>query len=457
MIIQRIKLPFQFYNFRYFSTSSIPGSGTIKSIKGCNDYFPDKKEQYNYVKEIGRNLSSLYGYREISTPIIEPYELFNRSVGEFSDIVQKEMYNWTDESGQRISLRPEGTAGVIRAIVQASLTNPALPNQRYFYEGPMFRYERPQKGRSRQFEQLGCELIGDSHPQSDVEIISMAWDFIQRFGIEKDHLSLRINSLGDQESITSYNQSLKQFYSKHKDVLSNDSKVRLERGNTLRILDSKDASDIEINKLAPILLDHLNTQSKDRYNSILRSLTQLEIPYQCDNSLVRGLDYYKHTIFEVVYKDPNQSDSIPLALLGGGRYDGLANQLGLTGSYILPSIGWATGIDRVLLFMNQDLLPKKSQPISIIITDSTMIDNAYKLCYKLRSQGFYVMIPSFDLENLTTTKQIKKADKLNSKYAIILGENEYRSNQVYIKDLSTSQQSLVNLSNIQQELKSLKY
>eukprot|EP01132_Coremiostelium_polycephalum_P004950 gene4950-6167_t len=433
------------FQYTYSTTNK-----AIQSVKGTYDYFPDRSKLYRHVTETGRSVAGVYGYKELITPIIEPYELFNRSVGENSDIVMKEMFSFKDLGDHSICLRPEGTAGIIRAIVNQKEVRSNTPPKRYFYKGPMFRYERPQRGRARQFEQFGIELIGEDHPQGDVEIIELACHFIQKLNIPSENVKLKINSLGDQETMSKYSKELLKFYEKHLPNLSQDSQKRIQRGNPLRVLDSKDENDRSINKDSPKLAQFLNESSRERFSQVLKGLDNIGIKYELDDDLVRGLDYYRHTIFEIIVDESNGQP--PLAILGGGRYDGLANQLGYPEvEGILPSVGWACGIERILLYMDHSKVEKEENPISIVSTDSKYSNTVYQICNRLRKNGFYTVVPSFN-QSETFSKQLKKAGKLESQFVLILGEDEMKSDSICLKDLVNRSQSIIKLSDIELEL-----
>ncbi|KAF2075883.1 hypothetical protein CYY_002819 [Polysphondylium violaceum] len=441
---------------RFYSTLSSNG---IIGIKGTHDIFPLQKSAYQYVNDVGKRVAQLYNFKEMSTPIIEYTNVFVRSVGEDSDIVMKEMFTFNDKSGNQnsnksISLRPEGTAGIIRAIVNQGSTFAHSAPQRVYYSGPMFRYESPQKGRSRQFEQFGVELIGDARYQTDVEIIDMANTFIQRLGIDPSKISLKINTLGDKDSIVNYNRLLTNYFTLHKDHLSALSKSRLERGNPLRILDSKDPKDREICLQAPILLDSICQDSSNRFTNVLKGLELLNIPYQVDNSLVRGLDYYRHTIFEIcVNASNNNNNEPPLTVLGGGRYDGLANEMGLNDSNILPSMGWAAGIERLIMLLDTNRIPSPPQPVSIIGTGADVSSWALKLCKQLRLSDIPTIVPIPDMEKESLSKQLKKCIKLGSRYVVILGSDEMSSGNVKLKDTNTGEQSTLTIDDLINKLK----
>ncbi|GAM27701.1 hypothetical protein SAMD00019534_108770 [Acytostelium subglobosum LB1] len=426
-------------------------------IKGTVDLFPREKRLYNYVNEVGRRVAALYGFREMSTPIIENTELFQRSVGGDSDIVSKEMYAFVDQGGGNTCLRPENTAGVVRAIAREN--NLAFP-LRYFYTGPMFRYERPQRGRQRQFEQLGVELLGDSDPRSDVDLIDMAGEFLKQLNIANDKYTIKINSLGDSNSRKQYLEQLRAYFNQRRTSLSADSQARLDKGNVLRILDSKSGADRQVSQDAPKLVDHLNQDSMSRFQSVLKGLDRMDIRYELDHNLVRGLDYYSHTIFEVVVNSPDsgvESDkSPPLAILGGGRYDGLANELGYKGKP-LPSIGWACGIERILLFMDEGLVPKEPLPIVICTFESSGSPEiewrAREVAKKLRNEGYYTVVSDL---SLSTSKQIRAANqRYMAPIVIVIGEEEAAINSVQVKHMPTETRQTVHLDDLSRHLSGL--
>ncbi|EGG25092.1 histidine-tRNA ligase [Cavenderia fasciculata] len=442
----------------------------IKSIRGTVDLFPDQKRLYNFITETGRKVCGKYGYRDMSTPIIEPLELFTRSVGTESDIVMKEMYNFKDQGGSMTCLRPEGTAGLMRAFINDFNHTVQLP-QRFFYAGPMFRYERPQRGRQRQFEQLGCELIGEDHYLADVESIETSLQFLDSIGIDQSKIQLKINSLGDEESRSNYLKSLKEYYASRLDQLSADSKTRFERGNFLRILDSKDENDRLINQQAPNILDFLNVNSNQRFKNILLNLEKGNINYEIDQGLVRGLDYYSHTIFEVVTKSNGDSAaaaaaSPPLALLGGGRYDSLAKQLGYKGG-ALPSIGWACGMERLILNLGENVVPKERLPLFLVTNNSGLVDDQQKealtqqsldIVRSLRKADQYVMTSEYQLlSGGNISKQLKRVSgRYQSRYVIVVNSESLQNQTVSIKDmLNHSQSDQIPINTLDQQFNKL--
>ncbi|EFA78801.1 histidine-tRNA ligase [Heterostelium album PN500] len=425
-------------------------------IKGTIDIFPKEKRLYQFVGNVGRRVAAIYGFKEMSTPIIEHTELFQRSVGDDSDIVSKEMYSFKDLGGSMTCLRPENTAGVVRAVVNEQ--SAAHMPQRYFYSGPMFRYERPQRGRQRQFEQLGIESFGESDPSSDVEVIDCANMFLNQLSITNDKYTLKINSLGDLESRSKYLNQLELYYKDRRESLSKDSQDRLDRGSILRILDSKDVKDKAISKDAPKLFDYLNSESLDRFNKVLNGLDKFELKYQLDHNLVRGLDYYNHTIFEMVVGDETTTSSAPpLAILGGGRYDGLANKFGYKSqkSAALPSIGWACGVERILMFMDQQLLKPETKPIVVCTFESneSIVQLARDIARTLRHQGYAVIVSDL---NLSTSKQIRNANqRYEPEVVIVVGGEEALTNSVQIKHMATESKHTVRIEKITDHLTQL--
>ena len=334
---------------------------------------------WQYVERVIREIAQRYGYLELRTPILEKTELFQRSVGESSDIVSKEMYTFEDRGGRSLSLRPEGTASAMRAFVSGQLQN-AAPVHKLFYIGPMFRYDRPQAGRYRQHHQFGAEAIGVHAPEQDVEMIDMAYTIYERLGIRD--LRVDINSIGDEESRQLYRKALLEFLTPHKEQLSKDSQARLEL-NPLRILDSKSPQDRAICERAPSILDHLSTASQEYFQQVKQLLDDLGIPYQISSALVRGLDYYNEIVFEVVSESLGAQSSIG----GGGRYDGLLGQIG---GPDLPGVGFATGLERVIQTMlKQEVsLPEPPHPqLFIIALGETARRQCFTLLKQLRQEG----------------------------------------------------------------------
>ena len=308
----------------------------LQPVRGTQDLLPEAMRRHRQVIEAARMTAELYGFAEIATPIFEFTDVFARPIGEGTDIVSKEMYTFEDRGGEEITLRPENTAGVVRSILSNGLVQSAP--LKFFYEGPMFRYERPQKGRFRQFHQIGVELIGVAQPQADIEVIALGCRVLRALGIE-NRTVLEINTLGDPESRVAYRHALTAYFSDHVSELSQDSLRRLER-NPLRIFDSKDESDNRVAADAPSFAEYLTAESQDFFVRVRDGLDALDIRYQINPRLVRGLDYYTHTAFEFVTSDLGAQGTV----MGGGRYDGLVE---LMGGPALPGVGWAAGIERL--------------------------------------------------------------------------------------------------------------
>lgn len=397
----------------------------LQRVRGTRDLFPEDSLLFRFVEESAYQQALLYGYGEIDTPIFEFSEVFHRTLGETSDVVSKETYDFQDRGGEQITLRPEGTAGVARAFISEGQSQ-NLP-LKFYYSGPMFRYERPQKGRYRQFFQVGVECLGYESPLADVECISLAWDLLKKIGISTDCI-LEINTLGDPESRRAYRQALVEYFSKHVDQLSADSKVRLEK-NPLRILDSKDEADKKINASAPQFNEFLNEQSKSFFAQVLAGVESLNIPYKLNSHLVRGLDYYSHTVFEFTTAKLGAQGTV----LAGGRYDGLIETMGGPKT---PGVGWAAGIDRLADLTPKELSQSQDPLLAVIGADEKGEAESIRLAHELRSRGLRT-------ENFLSgkmNKKMQKANKLNAKFALILGSNEVEKNTVTIKNFVTGEQ-----------------
>jgi histidyl-tRNA synthetase len=400
----------------------------LQSPRGTADLMPEDMAKHRHVMDTARDAAAHFGFDEMATPIFEFTEVFARPLGESSDVVTKETYSFTDRGGEDITLRPEGTAGVVRALISAGLTQ-TLP-QKFFYSGPMFRYERPQKGRMRQFHQVGVELLGSASPLADAEVIGLGAEVLDRLGV-LGSCSLHLNSLGDSESRTAYRTVLIEYLKSLRSNLSKDSQRRLET-NPLRILDSKDDGDRNIMKDAPQISDHLNAASTDHFAAVTAALDAAGISYSLDPKLVRGLDYYCHTAFEFITGDLGAQGTV----LGGGRYDGLAEMLG--GAEV-AGVGWAAGVDRLALLAEG--IADKPQPIVLIALPDedggTARDaDIFALAQKLRSAGHSVDIPFSG--NLG--KKMKRADKLNARFVGIYGGDEAARNAMILRDMATGEQ-----------------
>ncbi len=413
-------------------------STKFQRVRGTRDLLPEDNIKFRFVEATAHALSLLYGYGEIETPIFEFSEIFHRTLGETSDVVSKESYTFQDRGGDSITLRPEGTAGVARAFVSEGMAQ-SLPLKFYYY-GPMFRYERPQKGRYRQFKQLGVEYLGVESPLADVECITMAWDLLNKIGIAgKCHLE--INTLGDAESRANYRKALVTYFTQHQEKLSADSKIRLNK-NPLRILDSKDDGDRALIANAPALHEHLNEASKKFFDDLLKGIKILGIPYEINQKLVRGLDYYCHTVFEFVTTELGAQGSV----LGGGRYDGLIE---IMGGPKTPGIGWAAGVDRLSDLVPLEKYQKHEVFLAIIPADDIGETEALKIAHKLRLNGFKSEI----LISGKMSKRFQRADKIGATHALILGENEVSAHSIAVKNLKSGLQENLSLDELMKKIK----
>jgi histidyl-tRNA synthetase len=400
----------------------------LRTVRGVHDLLPASLHKHNLVINEGLKISEKYCYQQIETPIFEFAEVFTKPLGKTSDIVTKENYVFKDRSEDELMLRPEGTSGVVRAFLNASLTQD-IP-KRYSYFGPMFRYERPQKGRLRQFKQFGVECIGINNAMADVEVISLGNDFLNRLNI-LDKINLKINTLGDVESRLSYRKVLVDYLNDYKSELSNESIKRLSE-NPLRILDSKNEVDKKIVMNAPSVLDYLNENSKARFEKVCEGLNILKIKYQIDKNLVRGLDYYCHTAFEFITSDLGSQGTV----LAGGRYDGLAKMLG---GDDIAGVGWAAGVERLALMINGEYVNK---PDLVLIAVSEKLEPLLlPIMKKLVSENLKVEI----LCTGNMSKKFKRANKVNASFAIILGEEEVSQNIIKLKNLVSSSEKHMSL------------
>ncbi|GAB4276814.1 MAG: histidine--tRNA ligase [Oscillatoriaceae cyanobacterium] len=404
---------------------------TIQAIRGTRDILPEEVGYWQKVEATAREILGKAAYREIRTPIFEQTSLFERGIGEATDIVGKEMYTFKDRGDRAITLRPEGTAGAVRAYIENKL-HAQGGVQRLWYTGPMFRYERPQAGRQRQFHQIGVEVLGSGDPRADVEVIAIATDLLQSLGLQNLHLD--INSVGDREDKQRYRQVLVDYLTPYKDELDPDSQDRLTR-NPLRILDSKDQRTIEIAENAPRMWDYLSAESGRHFAQVQQMLTELGISYQLNHRLVRGLDYYTHTAFEII------SDNLgaQATVCGGGRYDGLVKELGGPET---PAVGWAIGLERLIVLLQQldSSTPQAKLDFYLVSRGTDAEANSLILAQKLRHSGFSVEL---DLSGSAFTKQFKRADKSGATACLILGDEEAANQTVQLKILATgTQQSL---------------
>jgi len=399
---------------------------TLQPVRGMHDILPPDFRKHSYVIDTARTIADAYGFLEMATPLMEFKDVFKRTLGDVSDIVSKEMYEIADRGDEEIVLRPEGTAGIARAVMSNGLTQ-SMP-LKFFYAGPMFRYERPQKGRMRQLHQIGVELFGVSDPMGDVEVIALAFHILK--GLKLDHrVTLEINTLGDMESRKHYRDQLVTYLRDHHTALSPDSQLRLER-NPLRILDTKEETDKKILKDAPLLTESLNSFSQEMFMKVREGLEALNIPFKLNPHLVRGLDYYCHVAFEFTTTELGSQGTV----LAGGRYDGLMETMG---GPAIPGVGWAGGIDRLAMMLMDNVLPPLMRPIAVIPMIEAFNMKGLELAQELRKEGYTVEMTyegGFG-------KRLKKANKVNARYALILGEDEVSSHTVTLKDLDSGEQT----------------
>ena len=407
----------------------------IQKIKGTYDVYGSLSKKHDYVKKLFQAVCENYNYSCIETPLLERSELFHRGVGETTDIVTKETYDFVDRGGRNNTIRPEGTAGVARCIIENKLYN-ELP-LKYWYYGPMYRYERPQKGRYRELRQMGIECYGSHNPICDAEVISLGFNFLKELGL-KD-IYVKINSIGKSDTRNKYREALINHFKDGIDDFCEDCKERLNK-NPLRILDCKIDHENELIKTAPSILDYLNDEEKEYFEKIKEYLDSLEIDYVVDSSLVRGLDYYTETVFEYYTK----SNSFG-AIGGGGRYDNLLKSL--DGPEI-PSVGFAFGFDRVVSEIEaEEINLNIDETIDCYILTISENENTFalELAGKLRMCGFKV---DLDLTGKTMKSKFKEADRYKSKYVMIIGEDEVKNNEVTLRDNLTKEETKVNVDNI---------
>ena len=413
----------------------------IKNVKGTHDIFGEETVAYDKVETLMKNIAELYAYNGVRPPVLEYNSVFVRGVGEGSDIVRKEMYTFPDKGGRDLTLRPEFTAGIMRLVVQNKMyaTN-ELPLKLY-YCGPVFRYERPQLGRYRQFNQFGVESIGNNTAMNYVEVITLAYTILCSLGLEG--VKIKINTLGDEESRVNYRQALKQYFASHIDDMCEDCKSRFEL-NPLRILDCKVPEDRPIIEGAPSITNYLSEESKTRFHTVLDALEVLQIPYEVDDSLVRGLDYYSETVFEFHYVSKAGVDYG--AVGAGGHYGKLMQELG---GPELPGVGFSFGIERVVSVLKDDGLledTKQSLDAYIMPLSEDVLLYAEEVAVVLRNAGGYRTDICFDKTKLGN--MFKRATNKNAKYAIIIGEDEVNNDSVIVKDLEKQEQQTVKVDDL---------
>ena len=401
----------------------------LQPVRGTHDLLPDRARAFRRVADAARTVAGRYGYHEMATPIFEFSEVFKRTLGDTSDIVTKEMYTFTDRSGAEVTLRPEGTAGVARAVISGGLAQHTP--LKYFYAGPMFRYERPQKGRLRQFHQIGVELLGVAEPVGDVEVIALGAAILEELGVAA-RTTLELNTLGNTDSREAYRRVLVDYLEARRDELSGESLSRLAR-NPLRILDSKNAGDREVVAEAPLLGDSLDAESAEFFASVRAGLDRLGIAHTLNPRLVRGLDYYCHTAFEFT------TDALGAqgAVIAGGRYDGLVAQMGGPET---AGIGWAGGIERLSMLADEpDPAPR---PIALVPVGAEAEVETLALADRLRRAGLVIELGYRG----SLRRRLSRADRLNACAAVILGEDELAREVATVRDLDSGEQEEVALS-----------
>jgi histidyl-tRNA synthetase len=396
----------------------------LQPVRGTQDLLPEAARRHRRVGEMARDLAERYGFAEIVTPIFEFTEVFARPIGETTDIVSKEMYTFTDRGGEEITLRPENTAGVVRAVLSNGLVQSAP--LKFFYQGPMFRYERPQRGRFRQFHQIGVELIGVAQPHADIEVIALGRRILDALGIG-GRTVLELNTLGDPESRAAYREALVTYFSAHVMDLSDDSRRRLER-NPLRIFDSKDQQDQYVAAGAPPFSEYLNTASREFCDRVCDGLDRLGIVYRLNPRLVRGLDYYTHTAFEFLTSDLGAQGTV----MGGGRYDGLVETMG---GPALPGVGWAAGIERLAMLIDEP--PPPPRPVIVIPIGQEAELMALTIAETLRGQDCHVELS--DSGNLS--RRMRYANRIKARAAVLIGENERARDVLKVRDLDSGDES----------------
>jgi len=408
-----------------------------QAVKGARDIFPEESAQWKYVEGVIHTVASLYGFSEIRTPVFEYTELFQRGIGSTTDIVGKEMFSFLpDPNGRSITLRPEMTAGVMRAALQKNILS-AAPVHKLYYIGELFRKERPQAGRQRQFSQFGAELLGVSTPAAVAEVITLMMQVFESLGLR--NLRLRINSLGDSDDRFRYREALKTYFVPFHDRLDDSSKERLEK-NPLRILDSKNPAIQEIVAGAPRLYDYLSVASVEDFEKVLYYLDERGITFEIDHRLVRGLDYYCHTAFEVTSSELGAQDAIG----GGGRYDGLARELGSSSE--VPASGFAAGMERVLLTMEKQglfaALTPQGPVVYVVLQQAELADHGMQVAWRLRKAGIRTEI---DLAARSMKAQMREANRMRASWALFIGSAEVTTGLYAFKNLVTSEQTTLSL------------
>lgn len=410
----------------------------IRAIRGTKDIIGEDAKKYIYISNVTQEMFENYGYTYAKTPIFEETELFKRGIGEATDVVEKEMYTFKDRGDRSITLRPENTASIVRCYLENSIYAKEDVS-RFYYNGSMFRYERPQAGRQREFNQIGVEVLGEKSPILDAEVIAMGYNLLKKLGITD--LEVKINSVGSKESRTLYREKLINHFKNHLDDLCDDCKDRINR-NPLRLLDCKVDSHKDFYADAPSIIDSLFEEERKHYEEVKKYLDIFGINYKEDSSLVRGLDYYSSTVFEIVTNKLGSQGTV----LGGGRYDNLLKELG---DKDIPAVGFAAGVERIMMLLGDDY-PKNNPDVYVAWLGENTIETAMKITEELRKNNLKTYV---DFSSKGMKSHMKKADKLAVKYCIILGEDELAKNVVVLKDFATREQKEVKIANILTELK----
>lgn len=409
----------------------------IKAVRGTKDILEGTAAKYSYIRRVAEDLFSAYGFSYIKTPIFEETDLFKRGIGEATDVVEKEMYTFLDRGERSITLRPEGTASVVRAYLENKIYAKEDVSK-FYYMGSMFRYERPQAGRQREFNQVGVEVLGEHSPLLDAEIITMSYHLLEKLGITD--LEVNINSIGGNETRQKYRQALIDYLTPFKDELCEDCQRRIET-NPLRVLDCKVETCKKHTQDAPSIIDSLSEEERNHYEEVKKYLTIFGIPYVENSRLVRGLDYYSSTVFEIVTNKLGAQGTV----LGGGRYDNLLKQLG---DKEIPAFGFAAGVERIMMLMED--IPAKETDVYIAWLGENVCEFAMKLADTLRKKNIKVAV-DFNAKGMKS--HMKKADKLNVKYTVIIGEDEMEKGVVVLKDFASRTQEELTVDQLVEKLK----
>ena len=411
----------------------------IKAPKGTKDIIGDEAKKYTYISNVTQKMFENYGYSYAKTPIFEETELFKRGIGEATDVVEKEMYTFKDKGDRSITLRPENTASMVRCYLEHSIYAKE-DVARFYYNGSMFRYERPQAGRQREFNQIGVEVFGEKSPILDAEVIAMGYNLLKKLGITD--LEVKINSVGSKGSRTIYREKLVEHFQTHLDDMCDDCRDRINR-NPLRLLDCKVDGHKDFYKAAPSIIDYLFEDERKHYEEVKKYLDIFGVKYTEDPTLVRGLDYYSSTVFEIVTNKLGSQGTV----LGGGRYDNLLKELG---DKDIPAVGFAAGVERIMMLL--DDYPKNTPDVYIAWLGDTTIETAMNIAENLRKSDLKVHI---DFSSKGMKSHMKKADKLAVKYCVILGEDELNKGVILLKNFETREQEEIKIEEILEKVKGM--